>query len=143
MMKMFPSYEREAEALAQNGSWYYSVEEDRFLSYISHIKVSVSDVTPTPHTLNNAIFTMRKLSSVYEVTVKEGFPSSVLLAENLREIVEEYLDITPNLYVVIMDNVTTPIIIGSKAALERLVFPSRKDAHVLKPLQEFLKEGGS
>lgn len=143
MKKMFPSYEKEAEALAQNGSWYYSVEEDQFLSYISHIKVSVSDVTPAPYRVSDVTFTMRKLSSVYEITVKDAFPSNVLLAANLREVVEEYLDITPNLYVAVLNNVTAPIIIGSKTALERLVFPSREDTYVLKPLQEFLKEGGS
>jgi hypothetical protein len=140
MKKMFPSYEPEAEALARNGMWHYSVPEGKFLSYISNVKVCVDDVEPAPYKLTDVAFKLRKLSSVYEVTVKNGFPSGLLLAENLKEIVEEHLDFSSDLYVVVLDNVSAPIIIGNKITLERLVFPSWEGAYILKPLQEFLKE---
>jgi hypothetical protein len=143
MKKMFPSYEQEAESLARNGLWFYSVAENKFLSYISNVKVCVDDVEPAAFKVEEASFKIRKLSSVYEVTVKGQFPSSLLLAENLKEIVEQYLDVTPNLYVVVLNTISAPIIIGSKAALERLVFPSWEDGYILKPLQHFLKEGAS
>lgn len=142
MKKMFPDYEKEAEILASNGMWHYSVTEGKFLSYISHLKVCVDDVTPEPFTLSDVNFKLRKFSSVYEVTVKDNFSSSLLLAGNLRAVIEEHLDIDPNLYIVILDNVSAPIIIGSKAALERLVFPSWEDSYIMKPLNEFLNEGG-
>lgn len=140
MKKMFPSYEQEAENLARNGIWHYSVPEGKFLSYISHVKVCVDDVEPAPFRMTDVMFKLRKLSSVYEVSAKNGFPSSLLLAENLKEIVEEHLDFTPDLYVVVLDNVSAPIIIGNKVTLERLVFPSWEGAYILKPLQEFLEE---
>jgi hypothetical protein len=140
MKKMFPSYELEAETLARNGLWHYSVPEGKFLSYISHVKVCVDDVEPAPYEMNDVSFKLRKLSSVYELTPKKGFPSGLLLAENLKEIVEEHLDFTPDLYVVVLDNVSAPIIIGNKVTLERLVFPSWEGAYILKPLQSFLKE---
>ena len=144
MKKLFPSYEPEAESLARNGLWYYSVESERFLSYVPNVNVSVDDVEPVRlHLGSEAVFTIRKLSSVYEITVKEGFPSSLLLSENLQEIVEQYLDVTPNLHVVVLDSVTAPIIMGSKTALERLVFPAPEGTYVLKPLLEFVQEGGS
>jgi hypothetical protein len=141
MKKMFPSYEIEAEELARNGNWYYSVPEGKFLSYISHVKVCIDDVEPAPFKVEEAVFKLRKLSSVYEVTNNDGFPSGILLADNLKELVEEHLDITPDIYVVVLDNVSAPIIIGNRVTLERLVFPSWEDAYILKPLQEFLKEG--
>lgn len=143
MKKMFPSYEHEAEMLARNGMWHYSVPERKFLSYISNVKVCVDDVEPGQFNMENVEFKLRKLSSVYEVTVRNGFPSGLLLADNLKEIVEEHLDLTPDLYVVVLDNISAPIIIGNKVTLERLVFPSWEDAYILKPLQEFLKERGS
>jgi hypothetical protein len=141
MKKMFPLYEQEAEALARNGLWHYSVPEAKFLSYISNVKVCVDDVEPEPFKVKDVTFKLRKLSSVYEVTVKNGFPSGILLADNLKELVEDHIDITPNIYVVVLDNVSAPIIIGNKVTLERLVFPSWEDTYILKPLQDFLKEG--
>lgn len=141
MKKMFPSYEMEAEELARNGMWYYSVPEGKFLSYVSNVKVCIDDVEPASFKVEEVEFKLRKLSSVYEVTVKDGFPSGVLLAENLKELVEEHLDLTPDIYVVVLDNVSAPIIIGNRVTLERLVFPSWEDAYILKPLQEFMKEG--
>lgn len=143
MKRMFPSFEQEAEALAKNGMWYYSVPEGKFLSYIPNLKVCIDDVEPVPYSNQEARFKIRKLSSVYEVTVKDGFPSSLLLAENLKAIVEQYLDLNNDLYVTVLDTVSAPIIIGNKAALERLVFPSWEDSYILKPLKEFLKEGES
>jgi hypothetical protein len=140
MKKMFPSFEPEAETLARNGMWHYSVPERKFLSYISNVKVCVDDVEPEPFTVAEATFKLRKFSSVYEVTVKNGFPSALLLAENLKEEVEKHLDLTPDLYVVVLENVAAPIIIGNKVTLERLVFPSWEDAYILKPLEDFLKE---
>lgn len=141
MKKMFPLYEQEAEVLARNGLWHYSVVEGKFLSYISNVKVCIDDVEPEPFKMNDVTFKLRKLSSVYEVTVKNGFPSGLLLAENLREVVEKHLDITPDICVVVLDNVSAPIIIGNKVTLERLVFPSWEDTYIMKPLQDFLKEG--
>lgn len=129
--------------LAQNGMWHYSVTEKKFLSYVSNVKVCVDDVEPAPFQVSEATFTLRKLSSVFEVTVKDGFASSLLLAENLKEVVEEYLDLTPNIYVVVLENISAPIIIGNKVTLERLVFPSWEDAYILKPLEDFLKEGSN
>lgn len=141
MKKMFPSYEVEAEELARNGMWHYSVPEGKFLSYISNVKVCIDDVEPEPFRVEEATFKLRKFSSVYEVTVKDSFPSGMLLAENFKELVEEHLDLSPDIYVVVLDNVSAPIIIGNRVTLERLVFPSWEDAYILKPLQEFLKEG--
>lgn len=141
MKRMFPSYEVEAEELARNGMWHYSVPEGKFLSYVSHVKVCVDDVEPAPFTIDEATFQLRKFSSVYEVTVKEGFASGMLLAQNLKEVVEEHLDITPDIYVVVLDNISAPIIIGNRVTLERLVFPSWEDGYILKPLQDFIKEG--
>lgn len=142
MKKMFPSFEQEAEALARNGLWYYSVPEGKFLSYVADVKACIEGVEPQPFIATGASLKIRKLSSVYEATVKGGFPSSLLLAANLREVIEEYLDFTPNLYVIVLDNVSAPIVIGNKAALERLVFPSPENTYIMKPLQDFLKEGG-
>lgn len=141
MKKMFPSYEVEAEELARSGMWYYSVPEGKFLSYIANVKVCINDVEPDPFQVEEVSFTLRKFSSVYEVSVKDRFASSALLAENFRECVEEHIDLSPDIYVVVLDDVTAPIIIGNRVTLERLVFPSWDDAYVLKPLQDFLKEG--
>ena len=143
MKKMFPSYEQEAEALAGNGLWHYSVEEQKFLSYVPSLKVCVEDATPASFASTGTTFHLRRLSSVYEVKVKDRFPSSLLLAADLRETVEQYLDITPDLSVVVLDNVAAPIIIGNTTALERLVFPSwGDDSYMLKPLNDFLTEEG-
>lgn len=143
MKRMFPSYENEAEELARNGMWYYSVPEGKFLSYIPHVKVCIDDVEPHPFVNLHADFRIRKLSSVYEVTVKDGFPSSLLLASNLKEIIEQHLDVNSDLYVAVLDNVSAPIILGNRKALERLVFPSWEDSYILKPIEDFLKEGES
>lgn len=141
MKKMFPSYEVEAEELARNGMWYYSVQEGKFLSYVANVKVSINDVEPEPFRAEEVSFKLRKFSSVYEVTVKDGFSSGALLAENFKELVEDHIDLSPDIYVVVLDNVSAPIIIGNRVTLERLVFPSWDDAYILKPLQEFIKEG--
>lgn len=138
---MFPSYEREAETLARNGKWYYSISEDKFLSYVPTMEVIVDGVKPDIFTESTPIFNMRPLCAVYEVTVEDNYPSSFLISSKLEETVKQYLDIDESLYVVVLENKLAPIIIGNKKALDRFVFPAWEEKYAMKPLQHFLKEG--
>lgn len=122
--------------------WFYSVPERGFMAYVSHVNVCVNDVEPAVFKVKHEDidFNLRTLSSVYEVTIREQFASSLLLADNMKNLIEEYVDITDDLFVAVLDNITAPILIGNKSVIERLVSPSDEGSYVLHPLVYFLKD---
>jgi hypothetical protein len=138
MKNLFPDHSSEADDLAAHGLWFYSVPDDQFLSYIPNINLCVNDVEPVrlSTSVDDVNFNLRLYGSVYEVTVSNGFPSSFLLSSNMVELTENYLDVTDNLYVAILNSLTTPILLGSRKALDRLLNDSYKMFSVKKFIEE-------
>ncbi len=124
MKRMFPEHNQEAHALVESGLWFYSLPDENFVSYVPNVNICVNDVKPPSKAVKpeEVKFTLRKYGSVYEVTLDNNFPSSVFLADNFTELVQDHLDITPDLYATVFQNVSAPIILGSWKSLSRLLF---------------------
>jgi hypothetical protein len=144
MKTLMPNYQIEAEELVTGGLWFYSIPDSQFLSYVPNINVCVNDVKPPTETLRKESlqFNIRKYGAVYEVSTTDAFPSSVLLASNLEELINEYLDVTEELYVGVLNSLTAPIILGSKKSLERLFVASDDDSYKVFQLNHFIERKG-
>ena len=142
MRQMFPHHHAEAEEIATNGMWFYSVQDEQFLSYVPNVNLCINDVAPPMYAVekDQVNFTLRKYGSVYEVSLNNAFPSSFLLSSNLQETIEEYLDVDEDLHVAILNSLTTPIMLGSSKALERLLLASDADSYKLSSLKTFIQE---
>lgn len=142
MRQMFPRHHAEAEEIATNGMWFYSVQDEQFLSYVPNVNLCINDVAPPMYAVekDQVNFTLRKYGSVYEVSLNNAFPSSFLLSSNLQETIEEYLDVDEDLHVAILNSLTTPIMLGSSKALERLLLASDADSYKLSSLKTFIQE---
>lgn len=144
MKQMFPDHLAEAESIASNGLWFYSVPDKQFLTYVPNINICVNDARRTTQEFSpdSVKFNIRQFGAVYEVTVEDNFPSSILLANNLENLVSEYLDVTDDLYVAVLNSITTPIIMGSKKTLQRLLITSDTDTYVLRSVKSFMTKKG-
>lgn len=131
MKRLFPEHKKEAHDLVESGLWFYSVPDEGFVSYIPNVNVCVNDVPPLQRDFSaeEVNFTLRRYGSVYEVTVENNFPSSFFLASNFTELVQEHLDVTPDLYATVFQNVSAPIILGSWKSLSRLLFTEDASRH--------------
>lgn len=141
MKQLFPEHPVEANEIASNGLWFYSVPDAQFLSYIPNINICVNDIEPVFRNLNleDVNFRMRKYGSIFEVTMNDSFPSSFLLAKNIHELISNHLDVTDDLHVAILNSITAPIMIGSKKALARLLLASEEDSYKMLSLKIILE----
>lgn len=141
MKQLFPEHPLEADEIASNGLWFYSVPDEQFLSYVPNINICVNDIKPVfkDLDLDNVTFHMRKYGSIFEVTMHDSFPSSFLLAKNIDEVIDNYIDVTDDLYVAVLNSITAPIMIGSSKALARLLLASAEDSYKMLSLKTIIE----
>lgn len=139
MKRLFPEHKNEAHALVESGLWFYSLPDEGFVSYLPDVNLCVNDVEPVQRefSVEEIHFTLRKYGSVYEVTVDNNFPSSFFLASNFTELVQEHLDVTPDLYATVFQNISAPIILGSWKSLSRLLFTEDDSRHKTASVEFF------
>jgi hypothetical protein len=142
MKQLFPENKTEAESIASSGLWFYSVPDSQFLSYIPDVNICVNDADLPGMALeaDEVSFRIRRYGSIYEVTREGFFASSFLTAANLQQLTEEYLDVTDDLFVAVLNSITAPIMLGSEKALKRLLVASDEDSYKLAPLSLFIQE---
>lgn len=109
-------------ASARPENWFYSHDSKQFIVNIPEWNVNVTHPTVKSFTAEkeDVIFNLPSFSTVYELEWNAGYHSGLLLASNLEKIISEHLDITSDLHFVIPGNVSAPILLGNRTAVDRL-----------------------
>jgi len=126
---------------ATAGEWFYSHNNYRFVAYVQEWDASIAHSVVAAYSLaeQEVVFELSPYSAVYEITRLHGFPSSVLLAGNLKELIENYVDLSDELEFLIINQVDSPILLGNKRVIDRLTTNVSESKFFRANVEEFLE----
>lgn len=125
---------------------FYDKSLEQFITEFPSLNLTVKTPKETTFHFSQDMvhFNLQQYSSVYEVTLMDSAPSTLIRASNLGTLLEDYVELSSAVNFVVPVGKFSPILIGNKGVIERLVHGIPADRYTLFPgkdVKQLTQEG--
>lgn len=114
---------------------FYDKSLEQFITEFPSLNLAVKTPEETRFHFSQEMvhFNLQQYSSVYEITLMDSAPSTLLRASNLETLLGDYVELSSAVDFVVPAGKFSPILIGNKGVIERLVHGIPEDRYTLFP----------